>query len=348
MQVQHHLFDYPDDFTLESGRVLPGLRLHYTTKGSLTSRKNVVWVCHALTGSSDFSQWWEPLFSHGGPFASSHWMVICANIPGSCYGSTGPLSVNPLTGRPYYHDFPRLTIRDAARAFDLLRCALGIEHIHTLIGGSLGGQLALEWAIMQPRLFTHLIPIACNALHSPWGIAFNEAQRMAIAADASWKEAHEASGKEGMKAARAMAMLSYRNYHCYQVTQQGTWSDATFRATTYQRHQGEKLAARFDAFSYWVLTHMMDSHDVGRNRTGAEQALATIQARTLVIGIDSDILFPVHEQAFLAEHIPGARLEVIHSLYGHDGFLVEFRQLSQVLRHFYAQQKKQYLHEQTR
>ena len=334
---QDHIFHLDEPFALEGGGTLSSLQLKYTTLGSLNSdRSNVVWVCHALTGSSDFTDWWKELFTEGGPFDPRHHFIICANSPGGCYGSTGALSVNKMTGEPYYHSFPLLTNRDAVRAFDLLREHLQITRVHALLGGSLGGQQVLEWAIWKPSVFAHIIPIACNAQHSPWGIAFNEAQRMAIAADATWKDNDARAGIEGMKAARAAAMLSFRNYGTYQRTQFEKTSDKIddFRAASYQVYQGQKLANRFHAFAYWTLTKMMDSHHVGRDRDNLAAALAAITAHTLVVGIDSDILFPLHEQQFLADHIPGATLQVIHSPYGHDGFLVEFEQLKQSIRAF--------------
>jgi homoserine O-acetyltransferase len=342
MNAEHHYFDYHQAFKLESGEILPGFRLAYATLGRLNpNHSNVVWVCHALTGTPDVTQWWAPLFSEQGIFSSKKFFVVCANTLGGCYGSTGPLSVNPQTGEPYYHDFPRLTTRDVARAFDLLRQHLGVERVHTLIGGSLGGQQVLEWAVLQPDVFEHVVPIACNAYHSPWGIAFNEAQRMALLADPTFKKRQPDAGQEGLKAARAVAMLSYRNYACYNSTQQGVWPDSgQFRATTYQRHHGQKLARRFNAFTYWVLSHMMDHHHVGRNRPSTEYALSTIRGKTMVIGINSDILFPVNEQQYLASAIPHARLTVLSSLYGHDGFLAEFGQLQQALQHFYSPQNQ--------
>src|SRR5690606_37479943 len=279
-----------------------------------------------------FTDWWAGLISGDGPFDPSKYFIICANMLGGCYGSTGPLTNNPATGQAYYHDFPTLTNRDVVRAFDLLRLELKIRKIHTIIGGSLGGQQVLEWAILQPQLFEYVIPIACNAWHSPWGIAFNEAQRLAIEADPTWKEKEARAGMEGLKAARAIGMISYRHYSTFQETQAEKSDETTdnFRAATYQRYQGEKLASRFNAFTYWLLSKMMDSHHVGRSRGGAEKALKQIQAKTLVIGIETDILFPLSEQQYLSEQIPNASLEVIRSMYGHDGFLVEFDQLKNI------------------
>lgn len=331
------IFHFASEFELESGGVLPGFQLKYTTVGQLNKeRSNVIWICHALTGSSDFTDWWKDLFTEGTPFDPRDYFIICANALGGCYGSTGPLSINPQTGKPFYHAFPAITNRDIVKSFDLLRQHLGISKIHTLLGGSLGGQQVLEWAIQHPRVFDRIIPIATNAFHSPWGIAFNEAQRMAIEADTSWKEEDARAGIEGLKAARAMGMISFRTYDTFLQTQSEKTLDKIddYRATSYQRYQGQKLANRFNAFTYWVLTKAMDSHHVGRGRTSAEAALKKIKAKTLVIGIDSDLLFPVREQEYLATYIPGATWDTLSSLHGHDGFLVEFDQFKSTVRKF--------------
>jgi homoserine O-acetyltransferase/O-succinyltransferase len=338
MEKNDHTFNYNQKFELEAGESLPGFQLKYTTLGRLNAeRNNVIWVCHALTGSADFTDWWGGLFTADGPFDASKHFIICANILGGCYGSTGPLSLDPHRGKPYYHDFPVITVRDVVKAFDLLRQELRIDRIHTLLGGSLGGQQVLEWAILQPEVFQHIIPISCNAWHSPWGVAFNEAQRMAIEADPTWKENDPRAGIEGLKAARAIGMLSYRQYQTYQETQREKNNNTIddFRASTYQQYQGDKLTRRFNTFTYWILSKVMDSHNVGRKRVSIESALSSIKAKTLVIGIDSDILFPAHEQKFLADNIPGAQLEIISSLYGHDGFLVEFEHLKKIIKHYF-------------
>jgi homoserine O-acetyltransferase len=338
MERTDHTFHYNNTFNLESGESLPSFQLKYSTTGRLNAeRNNVVWICHALTGSSDFTDWWGGLFTADGPFDPSKHFIICANILGGCYGSTGPLSYHPKTGKPYYHEFPALTIRDVVSAYDLLREHLQIETVHTLIGGSLGGQQVLEWAILRPEVFQFILPIACNAAHSPWGIALNEAQRLAIQADPTWKENDPRAGIEGLKAARAIGMISYRQYQTYGETQSEKNNEVTddFRASTYQRYQGDKLANRFNTFTYWLLSKLMDSHNVGRSRESISAALKTIKAKTLVIGIDSDILFPLNEQQFLADEIPGAKLEVISSIYGHDGFLVEFEHIKKIIKHFF-------------
>ena len=335
MNLQY--FDYKYSFSLEAGDTVAGFRLAYTTYGTPSADgnpSNVVWICHALTGNADAGDWWSGLVGPGKFYDPARHFIICANVIGSCYGSTGPLSLNPETNEPYYHDFPTITIREMVHALDLLRQELDIERIHTLIGGSLGGQQAVEWAIIQPNLIENLVLIASNAVFSPWGIALNEAQRMAIQADPTWRERRTDAGVNGMKAARAMALISYRNYDTYGFTQALDNNEQLddYKASGYQQYQGEKIAARFNAFTYWVLTKVMDSHNVGRNRGSILNALAQIKARTLVVGIRSDILFPPSEQQFLARHIPHAVYEEIDSLYGHDGFLIEFRPLVSMIR----------------
>lgn len=326
-----------DEFELESGAVLPGIEIAYTTHGTLNAKKNnVIWVCHALTANSDPAEWWDGLVGAQKLFDPKDYFIVCANILGSCYGSTGPQSEDPATGRPYRERFPTVTIRDMVHAHQLLQHHLGIERIQLALGGSMGGQQVLEWAIMDPDLFDHICILASNARHSPWGIAFNEAQRMAIQSDGTLLDGTETAGRRGLEAARAIAMLSYRNYHTFLQTQSEENDDKIddFRASSYQRYQGLKLRKRFDVFAYLTLSRAMDSHNVGRKRGGIAAALKKIKARTLVISIQSDVLFPVEEQVEIANHIPVARLEIIDSLYGHDGFLIEYEQISKLVRRF--------------
>ncbi|MCB0592757.1 MAG: homoserine O-acetyltransferase [Phaeodactylibacter sp.] len=324
-------------FALESGASLAELNIAYTTYGRLSpGQDNVVWVCHALTANSEAEEWWPGLVGKGKLFDPEHYYIVCANILGSCYGSTNPRSTNPATGQPYGRDFPLATIRDMVRAHQLLQAHLGVKRIRLAIGGSMGGQQALEWAVMDPGLIENICILASNAQHSPWGIAFNEAQRMAIEADPSLYDDTEEAGRRGLEAARAIAMLSYRNYRTYQLSQMEEEPDKLddFRASSYQRYQGYKLHQRFDVLSYLALSRAMDSHNLGRGRGGQEKALGQIQANALVIGIQSDVLFPVEEQAFLANHIPRARLELIDSIYGHDGFLIESEAIGRLARPF--------------
>lgn len=263
-------------------------------------------------------------------------------MPGSCYGSIGPLDNDPVTGKPFYHNFPEFTTRDMVRLYKLVKQELGINKIHIGIGGSMGGQQLLEWAIEEPELFEFIIPIATNAEHSPWGIAFNASQRWCIENDVSWKKEHKDAGLEGMKTARSVAMLSYRQYETYFKTQHGVTAETAggsdekqvFNAETYQRYQGEKLARRFNAFSYYFLSKSMDKHNVGRGRGSVRAALQRIKAHTMVISISSDLLFPEVEQKFIASCIEGAEMKTIDSFYGHDGFLVEFEAIELLVKEF--------------
>jgi homoserine O-acetyltransferase len=269
-------------------------------------------------------------------FDPSHYFIICANIPGSCYGSTGPLDINPETKEPYFHQFPFFTTRDMVTAFRELRDHLGIEKIHIGIGGSMGGQQLLEWAVEEPLAFEYIVALATNASHSPWGIAFNASQRYCIENDNTWKQKDALAGLNGMKVARGLALLSYRNYETYLKDQTEDTPDKTqlFKSESYQQYQGEKLAKRFNAFSYYFLSKSMDSHNVARNRGDVKTALKKIRAKTLVIGITTDILFPFREQQFLADYIPGAVFKAIHSPYGHDGFLLEYEKIEQLIYDF--------------
>lgn len=324
---------------MESGLSLPQLSIAYHTYGTLNADKsNVIWVVHALTANSDVLDWWKGLFGEEDLFNPREHFIVCANNLGSCYGTTGPLSIRPDTAEPWYGYFPRITIRDMAQTLDLLRQHLGIETIHTLIGGSQGGQIAQEWALQQEQLTQKLILIATNAQHSPWGIAFNESQRLAIKADRTYFSNTVNGGEKGLQAARSIALLSYRNYHTYQSTQKydGFASLQDQPAASYQRYQGEKLVKRFNAYSYVRLSEAMDSHHVARERAySVESVLNELEAHTLVIGLSSDLLFPPAEQKLLARGIKGAIYREIDSLYGHDGFLIETAKLTDLIKAFY-------------
>lgn len=326
------------DLRLENGGALARPTIAYQQWGEPNADgSNIIWVCHALTGNSDVFDWWAGLFGDDALFNPKDYCIICPNTIGSCYGSTGPLSLNPNSGAFYFHDFPELTIRDMASAHAALANQLGIKQIGILIGGSLGGQQALEWAIEEPNRFSRLILVATNAQHSAWGVAFNESQRLAIENDPSWNQRHREAGINGLKTARSIALLSYRGYEVYSETQQRDKTEIngfSHPAISYQRYQGEKLAARFNAFSYWTLSKAMDSHDVSRCRDSLENALQQIQAKTLVIAIESDLLFPKGEQKFLAKNIRNAQYAEISSRYGHDGFLVETKAISKRISDF--------------
>ncbi|PWL28233.1 MAG: homoserine O-acetyltransferase [Fluviicola sp. XM-24bin1] len=325
-----------ENFRLECGETISELTLSYQTFGKLNANKdNVIWVCHALTANTDMIDWWDGLFGSNHLFDPSEYFIVCVNAPGSCYGSTGPAT--PIANkRPLLDKFPLITTRDAQRSFEAVRKALKIEKVYLLIGGSVGGQHALEWSIEQPEVFENVALIATNAQHSPYGIAFNESQRLSIQADATYGNGKINGGQNGLKAARSIALLSYRSPTIYRQTQEDENKDNldNFRASGYQQYQGEKLVRRFNAYSYVCLTKMMDSHNVGRGRRSISEALKLVKAKTLVVGIGSDQLFPPSEQKYLAHHIPGAEYAEISSSYGHDGFLVETQKLSVILEDF--------------
>lgn len=333
-------FYYNNIFNLENGAHLNKLKIAYNTYGKLNADKtNVIWVCHALTANSNVLEWWAGLFGENNLYNPNNYFIICANNIGSCYGSTGPLAINAETNKPYFNGFPLLTIKDIANAFNLLRLHLGLTEINTLVGGSQGGQIALEWALAQNTVFNNLILLATNAQHSPWGIAFNESQRLAIFADATYKTNTANAAQSGLAAARSIALLSYRHYNTYANAQQEKTNNksADFLAASYQRYQGQKLVARFNAYSYVTLLNAMDSHNIARNNGNTtKNILKQIKAKTLVIGIATDILFPLSEQQFLADNINNAQLVIITSIYGHDGFLIETKQITNAIVNFYS------------
>lgn len=333
-----HYYTFPEPFELELGGKIENLIIAYDTYGTLAEGgSNAVWVCHALTANSDVADWWPHTVEKGAFLDPEKCFTVCANIIGSCYGTTGPLSVNPATGKPYYGDFPRLTIRDMARAHSLLADHLGLRRIHALVGSSVGGFQAVEWIAAEPRRFGRLVLIATDVKASPWSIAIDETQRMAIRADATWGEPRPEAGAAGLAAARAIGLLSYRGGEGYNLTQQDPESDTLpddHRACTYQRHQGDKLVKRFNAYSYMTILDAFDTHDVGRGRGGVDAALRRICCPTMVVGLTTDIIFTPAEQREIARRIPGAVYREISSPLGHDGFLVEHGQLNAILNDF--------------
>ncbi len=330
-----HKFHSSAPFILESGEELPELDIAYHTFGTLNENKdNVVWVCHALTANSDVTDWWPHTVEAGCFLDPEKWFVVCANIISSCYGSTGPMSINPATGEPYYDAFPKVTIRDMVNAHILLASELGIGHIHTLVGCSVGGFQAIEWAAMQPERFDSFVFLATSPKASPWSIALDETQRMAILSDKTYGEKRPDAGRDGLAAARAIGLLSYRGPWGYNQTQQDPPCDgipSTHRACTYQQYQGEKLCRRFDAYSYMAILNAFDTHDIGRGRGGVAEALSKIKAPAIVIGITTDIIFTPEEMKQLTAALPNAEYFELQSQFGHDGFLVEYEKLNQIL-----------------
>lgn len=306
-----------EHYTTVLGNTIDNLHVQYQTWGAPNSDySNTVWVLHALTGNSNAAEWWPEVVGKGKPFDPAKHFIICANMIGSCYGSSRAIDSKGSA--------VLLTTSDVVNAFILLRKKLGIASIGALIGGSMGGQQALEWALVEPEVVQRIISIAANAVHSPWAIAWNETQRMAIAA--------AINPEEGMEAARAMAMLSYRShllYNAKQAHEKDTVGD--YRVVGYQRYQGKKLRERFDAQAYVTLTHIMDSHNIGRNRGGIGNALRSIQQPALIVGIPTDLLFPESEQQFIAEQVPNASYKKLQSVAGHDAFLLQQHTLAKII-----------------
>lgn len=327
-------------FILENGGELPSLEIVYHSSVApesiatkVASGARVVWICHALTANSDPSEWWPDMVGEHKFFDTTKDIVICANIIGSCYGTTNPITWG---GKPL--DFPRYSVRDVVSAHIALRKYLGIATINILIGASVGGYQSLEWGIMEPECIDDLILIACNNRITPWQTAFNESQRMALEADSTLlaQESLHDGGQAGLRAARTIALLSYRSYDGYNLTQAETDEDCfqATRAASYHQYQGKKLADRFNAYCYYCITHMLDTHNIGRNRGGVDNALKSMRTRTLLISIDSDILFPPAELSYMASLIPSSKYVDVQSAFGHDGFLIEFEALQQVIGDF--------------
>ncbi len=246
LTMAKEVFHSTEPLQLESGEVLRKFDLAYTTYGQMNAKKsNVIWVVHALTGDSNAAEWWNGLIGEDKFFDPGRHFIICANLLGSCYGSTHPFSENPDTGIPYFYDFPQVTTRDLAASLERLRQHLGIERIQTLIGGSLGGQVCLEWALTLGQKLDNAVILASTAKTSPWVIGFNETQRMAIESDCTWGECHELAGSKGLETARAIAMLTYRHPDDLLIKQSEREEKTDgFRASSYLRYQGKKTCQK--------------------------------------------------------------------------------------------------------
>lgn len=339
--VGSRLFADLGDLALDSGSTLPDIRLAYETWGTFDG-SNAVLILHALTGDSHVHGptgpghptpgWWDALVGPGLAIDTDRFFVVCANILGGCQGSTGPASLDP-DGLPWGGSFPELTVRDQVRAEVVLADQLGIERWHCVVGGSAGGMRALEWAIEHPARVERLFLLATSASASAEQIALSRTQVAAISNDPAWYDGDYYDGPHGPLAgldlARRIAHIAYRSESELDDRFGRTvQADGRFAVDSYLQHHGAKLVRRFDANSYVVLTSAMDTHDVGRDRGGIEAALGRITARTIVAGIDSDRLYPLHQQHQIAQHIPGAGpVAVVKSPHGHDGFLIEFDQV---------------------
>ena len=356
-------------FTFDSGERLSNIEIAYQTYGKLNAEAdNAILICHALTGNSHAAGiideeeaantagfefldkynkmyfgkpgWWNPLIGPGKAFDTNKYFIVCSNILGSCYGSSGPASVNIATGKPYKASFPSVTVRDMVRMEKELIDSLGIKKLVTVAGGSLGGMQVLEWATMYPDLLESIIPIATSAAHSPWAMALNKAAKDAIKNDPAWNNGFYTNQPVGgLSLARQIAMISYRAFPSFETKfgrkrQPGKDNKEVFSVESYLDYQGEKLVKRFDANAYLYLADAMDSHDIGKDRGGAKDVLKSIAVPSLCVGIDSDILYPAEEQKFIARHLQNSVYREISSPHGHDAFLIEFEQLIEFIDEF--------------
>jgi homoserine O-acetyltransferase/O-succinyltransferase len=336
------LWRLEEPFALESGEELPGVQLAYRTWGKLASDgDNAVLVCHALTGSADADVWWGGLFGPGKALDPARDFIVCSNVLAGCYGSSGPIQAHPEDGEPWGSRFPVVTIRDMVRLQGRLLDALGVGRLRLVLGPSLGGMQALEWAACFPGRVGAIAPVGVSVRHSAWCIGISESQRQAIYTDPDWQDGRyppDRPPRRGLAVARMIAMFSYRSWDNFESrfgrrTQE--W-DGRFAAASYLQYQGEKLYRRFDANTYVRLTQAMDSHDLARGRGECREVLARLAMPALVVSVDSDVLYPPHEQRELAELLPAARYEVLHTPAGHDGFLIETDALGDMLLRFQA------------
>ena len=333
----------PGDFKLENGQFLRDVVIAYRTWGHPeNAAEHTILVCHALTGSADVEAWWPGIIGKGKAFDPAHDYIICANILGSCYGTTGPVSLKPGSDGRYRADFPRISVRDMVEIERVLLDGLGIEKLELVTGPSLGGMQALEWAASYPERVGSVVPIGVGGRHSAWCIGISEAQRAAIATDPNWNGGYysdDAPPEQGLSAARMMAVCTYRSWDSFaERFGRERRGDGIYEVQSYLRHQGEKINDRFDANTYVTLTHAMHTYDLSRGRGLYEAVLAAIDQPALVVSVSSDGLYPPAEQLELVENMPNARYAVLDSLHGHDGFLIETEALGQLISRFRAEQ----------
>lgn len=340
------LWSSPSPLKLEHQDVKLPFQLAYQTWGRLNAAgDNAILVIHALSGSANIEAWWPELLGERKPLDPEHDFVICINLLGSCYGSSGPESRNPQTGELWKIDFPVISIRDQVRAQAALIKHLGVTRLRALIGPSLGGMIALEWALLEPGLVESLILIATTAQHSAQAIANSSCQRAAIRLDPNYRNGFYPSDRQpehGLALARQMAFITYRSEREFSERfSREPGNGQPFAIQDYLQHQGRKFTARFDANSYIRLSECMNSHDLGRGRGGLVPALQSIPQPTLVISLEHDQLYTYAEQALLAKHIPNAAHELISTRYGHDGFLIETDAMADLLNGFLKPRRRE-------
>lgn len=352
-----------DSLPLQRGGQFGPVTLAYETWGTLNAAgDNAVLITHALTGSSHAhdaerphdtkAAWWNPLIGPGRFFDTARYFVICSNILGSCYGSTGPSSLDPQTGRPYRMHFPVITIRDMVRAQRKLVEHLGVRRIAMVAGGSIGGQQALEWAVSYPELVEKVIVVAATAALSAQAVAFSEVQRQAIMSDPCWRQGNYRLGEgpdAGLAIARMLAMITYQSEESmelrfarraarqFDIASPGGYGDLgkRFDVEDYLYYQGNALVKRFDANSYLYISRAMDLYDASEGYPSLEAALRRVRSKALFIGIRSDLLFPAACVRWLVEQVSAvggdATYAELDSPHGHDAFLKEWEQMTAAL-----------------
>lgn len=334
---------------LDSGRILENAELCYMTWGELNEKRdNVIVVCHALTGNANLESWWKDLLGPARPLDTSKYCIFCSNVLGGCYGTTGPQSLNPATGKIYGNTFPKVTIRDMVRLQAAVLEKLHVAEVACVVGGSMGGMQSLEWALEVRSLKVRsFVSISSSGRHQPWQIGISECQRQAIYSDPKWNAGNYDVAdppKTGMSVARMMAMVTYRTHPAYKTkfgrALVSTHQQQVFDVENYLYQQGQKFNLRnFSPWTYVRLTQAMDSHDVERGRGSYHSVLQSISMPAMIISISSDVLYPVSDQAELAEHISTAQHHIVQSEEGHDGFILETRKVGMLLRGFLAEQR---------
>lgn len=334
----------PGSFALENGEVLQGVEIAYRTWGDpANATDHAILICHALTGSADVEAWWPNIIGEGKTFDPARDYIICANILGSCYGTTGPVSRKPGTDTRYQANFPSISVRDMVELERALLDELGVSRLELVTGPSLGGMQALEWALMYPERVGSVVPIGVGGRHSAWCIGISEAQRAAIATDPNWNDgfySDDAPPEQGLAAARMMAVCTYRSWQSFDERfGRDKREEDQYQVQSYLRHQGEKINDRFDANTYVALTHAMHTHDLARGRGDYPDVLRTIEQPALVVSVSSDALYPPEEQRYLAEYIPNSQYETLECAHGHDGFLIETETLGTMIVEFRTRQE---------
>jgi homoserine O-acetyltransferase len=358
--VPSHHYVHEGPFALEGGEVLPGFRLVYETWGSLNAaRDNAVVVFHALSGSSHpFASelnpepgWWQDLLVPDFPLHPRDRFIVCANLLGGCYGSTGPSSIDPRTSKRYGVAFPQITTGDMIESVRALLGHLGVDRPVTAIGGSLGGMLALEWSVSHPEEVKDSLALVAPGRSYAQTIALRAVQREAILADPAWNGGAYHDGpfpERGTALARKLGMITYRSSSEFEARfgrgirdPRLHFLEGKFEVESYLDHQGKKFAARFDPNTYLYFSRAMDLYDLAKGHGSLAKAAARIKARTLLVAVDSDILCPVEQVSEVHEAIQGAggssRLAVLHSIHGHDSFLKETALVAEEIRRFHAQ-----------